>query len=478
MLYAALIEKHLEEKKIIITDEKRDYTYMQLHKKAMRILAYMRCQGILPGDRVLVVSYSDGETVAALLACLAGGMIFVPASSACGKKELEYIRRDCSVSMVLDSEKMQDIWKMKDTEAENSRVKLSESAGAYILYTSGTEGVRKGVYACQRQIMFCCNSILSRLRYKESDRVLCSLPLEFDYGLYQIFLSLLSKARLFLVKTSMIQMIPSWLHRWDITVFPSIPSEVNLLLNMNYLKQKQLPCLRKVTFTGEYLSVELIKKLQTALPMTEVVPMYGITECKRVAIMPEGRMDKIMAGSCGLPLDGVRVYLENEDEAGVGELIVEGPNVMEGYWKGEEGGFGVKRETGNRCYRTGDLMSTDEEGFLYFQGRRNGLIKSRGYRISEIEVERMLQKTKGMIECAAVGIPDMICGEKIGICVYAKSEEVRNCIAETLSQNVIYRNSYRIFWSNKPLPRNNNGKIDKIRLRRMIHEKEECIFGK
>ena len=273
-------------------------------------------------------------------------------------------------------------------------------------------------------------------------------------------------------------MIPGWLHKWRISIFPSVPSVVNLLLKMNYLNQEQLPCLRKITFTGEYLSVDEIKAIKAVLPLTAVTPMYGITECKRVAVMPEEREDKVMAGSCGLPLDGVTVYLEGGARTGEGELVVEGPNVMEGYWQGEEGGFGINPETGVRIYHTGDLMSIDEEGFLYFKGRCNGLIKSRGYRISEMEVERLLWRIKGIIECAVVGVPDTLCGEKIGICVYAHAREVQGLIAETMWQNSVYRNCYHIYMMTDLLPRNRNGKIDKVKLRRVIHEREECISGK
>ncbi|MEY8284161.1 class I adenylate-forming enzyme family protein [Lachnospiraceae bacterium 50-23] len=478
MLYAMLIEEHLDEKKVILTDHNRDYTYMQLHKRALSILTCMCQHGVSVGDRVIIKNSNDGETAVAVLACLAGGIIFVLASGFCSEEELEYMKKDCSASMILDVEKTKDCERIELEAIRERKGWISKSAGAYILYTSGTEGEKKGVFACQKQIIFCCNSILSRLRYRESDRVLCSLPLEFDYGLYQIFLSLLSKVRLFLVDTGMIQMIPNWLHKWRISIFPTLPSVVNILLKMNYMNREQLPCLRKVTFTGEYLSVDEIKAIKTVLPFTEIIPMYGVTECKRVAVMPEGREDKVMAGSCGLPLDGVTVYLEDEATNGEGKLVVEGPNVMEGYWQGEEGGFKTNSVTSVKTYHTGDLMSIDEEGFLYFRGRCKGLIKSRGYRISEMEVERLIWKTKGIIECAVIGVPDAICGEKIGICVYTHSKKIRRSIDKTMSQNSTYRNSYNIYMMTELLPRNSNGKIDKEKLRRMVYEREKYVSGK
>lgn len=477
MLYAELIEKNLDGEMAVLTDRNGDYTYMQLHKKAMGILAYMRQCGAATGDRVLIRNHNDADTVAAILACLAGGMIFVPVSDVCSEEELTYMREDCSAFLALDLQKEEVFEEAGWEAARDCGNKIPESAGAYILYTSGTEGKKKGVLACQRQIIFCCNRILSRLGYRESDRVLCSLPLEFDYGLYQIFLSLLSRTRLYLIEPGVIQMIPYCLHKWEITIFPSIPSVANLLLKMHYLNREQLPCLRKITFTGEYLPVEEIKALKAILPGTEMIPMYGTTECKRIAVMPEGREDKVMAGSCGLPLDGVTVYFEEGTDHGEGKLIVEGPNVMEGYWRNEEGGFGVNPKTGMRTYQTGDLIAIDEEGFLYFRGRCNGLIKSMGHRISEMEIENLIWKIEGVIECAAVGIHDTVCGEKIGIFVFAHSEEVSGFIANVMSQNVIYKNCYRVFMMTAPLPRNSNGKMDKAKLKGLIHERKNNISG-
>ena len=104
------------------------------------------------------------------------------------------------------------------------------------------------------------------------------------------------------------------------------------------------------------------------------------------------------------------------------------------------------------------------------------MIKSRGYRISELEVERIVQEIEGVVECAVVGIPDEICGERIGVCVYAQSREVLDSIVRVISQYTIYRNNYTIFAAQGLLPRNSNQKIDKIKLKRMIYDKDRYFF--
>lgn len=471
MLYASLIEEHLKEQGPILSDRERAYTYSELHWEVMDKLEYFYRQGAREGDRILIRSHNDVRTVEAVLACIAGGFIFVLASDLCSKKELDDMMKDCSPSIIFENYESENKCREKFRTIERRRI--SESAGAYILYTSGSTGDKKGVFACHKQIAFCCKAILSRINYKESDKVLCALPLEFDYGLYQIFLSLLSKTQVFLVEADIIQMIPRYLQQWEITIYPTIPSVMNFLLKLGFWDRVKMPCLRCITFTGEVLTVKLIEELKKVLPFVNVIPMYGITECKRVAIMPQDREDKVMAGSCGLPLDEVKVYLKKEEPTEkIGELIVEGPNVMEGYWNCEDSRFGINPKTGMKTYRTGDLLSMDEEGYLYFHGRCNGLMKIRGRRISEAEIENVVLGIADVRECAVIEIQDGLYGTRIGVCIYAKDENVKKDVEKALERKTTLSGLYRTFWFPEPFPKNRNGKIDRIELGKMVDEKK------
>lgn len=468
MLYTTIVERNLSEKMPVLTDETGDYTYRELHRRALNTLEYFCRRGAKIGDRILIINRNDCRTVTAILACLAGGLIFILVPEDCRRNELADIIQDATPSVILDPQEAE----IAQMCLVSARAKVSKDAGAYILYTSGSTGAKRGVFARHKQIYFCCQSILARLNYRYSDRVLCAIPLEFDYGLYQIFLSLWSKARLFLGKPRVIQMIPRYLHQWNITIYPAIPSVINLLLKLRLIERVPLPMLRCVTFTGEYLPPELVMELQELLPYTEVIPMYGTTECKRIAIMPPQRLDKTLAGSCGLPLEGVTVYLKKScSQDVVGELIVEGSNVMEGYWSGTDDGFGVNTATGMRTYATGDLMSIDPDGFLYFHGRCNGLIKCRGLRISELEVEIAVRQARGVLECAVLGIPDRVFGEKIGICAYVRNQQAEEQIWKVLKEKTNYQNVCELRLFSMPLPKGSNGKIDKQRLRNEFNEK-------
>ena len=474
MLYWRLIESHLADPRIVISNGSREYTFRQLHARVRSYGAFFRSRGLKAGDRVLITDREPLETVVLLLACISEGMVFVPVSRHISTEERNEIVKSCSPALIIDSGEAsaaEESW--EETACAEDRKKYPKDTPVYIIYTSGSKGMPKGVCGSQKQILFCCDAINRRLGNNPDDRILCSIPLTFDYGLYQVFLAFLSGAQLYLSSGEVLQRIPYLLKKWQITAFPALPTMAALLVRTGFLKHADDFSLRYISFTGEVLPLSLIQTLQEALPRTSVIPMYGMTECKRVAVMPAGRTDKVMAGSCGLPLDGVKVWLVNKDENGIGELVVEGPNVMEGYWgiKDEDSGvFESDRVTGRRRVYTGDLFRIDSEGFLYFCGRRNGIIKIRGYRVNGFGIEEMIRKVNGVKEAAVTGLPDRVTGEHAAIFVYADDDSVRMKVKETVRRMPFYLQNTEVFLLHTPFPRNRNGKTDLKKLCEMARE--------
>ncbi len=454
----------MEDTRTVLTDGQRAFTIPQLHETVMGYAAALRAEGVRKGDRVLVTDSRPLETALVLLACIAAGYICVPVSRALDPEDRDAIIQDCAPKLILDAPLRPCLPGSKD------RVLCGEDTLVYLLYTSGSTGRPKGVAARQRQILFCCNAIGQRLALVPEDRILCSLPISFDYGMYQIFLSLLSGASLFLDDGGVPQRIPYLLNHQGITVFPSLPTVADLLLQAGMLRVESASDLRCVTFTGEVLPVPLIRRLLQCLPGVRIVPMYGLTECKRVSVMPASRDDKLLAGSCGLPLDGVTVWLEHKDAAtGVGELVVSGDNVMDGYW-GQESQpvFFTDLTTGKWCLRTGDLFQIDSEGFLYFRGRQNDILKLRGHRVSALWIEERFSADAR--EAAAVGIPDPLIGERAAVFLYVDSKAQADAAMKRLRQLPNFFQDMQVFLTTSPLPRNRNGKLDRQALRRIAEE--------
>src|SRR5207249_1007264 len=180
------------------------------------------------------------------------------------------------------------------------------------------------------------------------------------------------------------------------------------------------PSLRYITNTAAALPVHHIQQLRGLFPHVKLYSMYGLTECKRVSYLPPDQLD-VRPGSVGRGMPNEEVYVVDEDGRRVGpdvigELVVRGSNVMKGYWERPEETDRVLKPgplPGERVLYTGDLFKTDAEGYLYFVGRKDDIIKSRGEKVSPREVEEVLYTLDGVTEAAVVGVSDPVLGQAI-----------------------------------------------------------------
>jgi long-chain acyl-CoA synthetase len=242
-----------------------------------------------------------------------------------------------------------------------------------------------------------------------------------------------------------------------------------MLLQMDLTKY-DLSRLRYVTNTGAAMPVEHIRRLRSLLPHVTIYSMYGLTECKRVSYLPPDQID-VRPDSVGRGMPNEEVYIV--DDAGrrvgpgeVGELVVRGSNVMKGYWEMPEATDAVLKSgplPGERVLYTGDLFRADQEGYLYFVGRRDDIIKSRGEKVAPREVENVLCRHPAVAEAAVVGVEDEILGQavKAVVAVRAGSSVTER---ELLGHCATHLEDFmvpKIVELRDELPRTSNGKIDK-----------------
>jgi acyl-CoA synthetase (AMP-forming)/AMP-acid ligase II len=468
LLYKKLIEDNFSlSEKIILRYRSKEFSYRNLYEQSISLGCSWIEKGAKTGDRVAVSCSDSSETIIALLACLAFGLIFVPIEQG-NLEEEKHIIYDSGA-------KIQFSGGIPKVDVNLTRIVLPPETIGYIIYTSGSTSVSKGVVAPLKAIDFCIESINKRLCNNNQDHILCKLPLSFDYGLYQVFIALRFGAELTIMdKESNIFSIPKQLAERKITAFPVVPTMLAALLHAGLLKENYYPCLRYISSTGEVLDTKLIAEVKNVLPSVSIIPMYGLTECKRVSIMPPDRKDKILAGSCGLPLDGVEVRLFNED-MDEGELLVYGPNIMNGYWGDEETTakvFCIDKD-GKRFLRTGDSFSIDKEGFLYFRQRLKNMIKVAGHAVSVTNLENILNSIDGVLDIRIVGVPDSVYGELICACIYTNSNEVKKKILELSNTLPFHKQIRRVILFDKPFPTNKNGKVDITALRRLADKVNE-----
>jgi acyl-CoA synthetase (AMP-forming)/AMP-acid ligase II len=255
---------------------------------------------------------------------------------------------------------------------------------------------------------------------------------------------------------------------FGVTVFPGVPTVFSLLISTHRRKSLCFPGVRWITNTAAALPVEFFQALREIFPGGGIFPMYGLTECKRVAYLEPELVDR-KPGSVGRAIPGTEVFLRTPDGGPVksgepGILHVRGPHLMRGYWNAPEqtAEMLVPGPTpGERTLRTGDWFRTDDEGFLYFLGRSDDIIKTRGEKVSPVEVEEALYQVPGILEAAVVGVPDEILGEAIRAFVVVdeasglEPRRLRSELSKRLENFMVPQD----FVFCESLPRSPNGKI-------------------
>jgi long-chain acyl-CoA synthetase len=450
-------------------------TYGELHGAVERAASALRALGVSRGDRVAVCLENSVEAAIAIFAIARAGGVFVPVGRTVRAPKLGGIFTDCApVAVFCDARAMHVIQEASSAATPKTiiltgdfeagaglpapiqfrrllAIGASEPAAprdgidldlAALIYTSGSSGRAKGVMLTHANILAATTSINGYLQNQPSDVILDVLPLSFDYGLYQLFLAFSSGARLvleraFVYQSAMLDLI----RREGVTGLPIVPTLLALLARHN-LGEHPLSSLRYVTNTGAPLPPAHIRLLRTSLPHVRIFSMYGLTECKRVSYLDPSEIEA-RPDSVGKPMDNVEVFVRDDNgrlaSAGVGELVVRGSNVMQGYW-------GLPSETARvlepgpypdqYLLRTGDRFRIDADGYMYFEARLDDMIKCRGQRVSPKEVENVLYELPGVTGASVFGIHDEVLGTAVKAVVavdpavtLTEHEVLRHCAA-------------------------------------------------
>ncbi|GAB4345530.1 MAG: hypothetical protein Kow006_02830 [Gammaproteobacteria bacterium] len=308
-----------------------------------------------------------------------------------------------------------------------SKVKYSQdSTGisldlAALIYTSGSTGDPKGVMQTHQSMLFAANSIIEYLGMDSEEIILNVMPLSFDYGLYQLLMTVQIGATLVLERSFNYYLdVMKRLQEYRVTTFPGVPTLFALIIAAHKRTPLCYPGVKRLTNTAAMLPVDYISQLQEIFPNALIFSMYGLTECKRVSYL-EPEMLEEKPTSVGKPIPGTEVFLLDSEGRMVGPgqqgmLYVRGPHVMRGYWNKPEESAEMLVDgkiTGEKMLRTGDWFHMDEEGYLYFEGRSDDIIKCRGEKISPVEIENALRNIQGISEAVVIGVDDDILGQAI-----------------------------------------------------------------
>ncbi len=494
---------------IALVCDRRRYPYRELAERANALARELAARGVSRGDRVIVFADNSVETAIAFWAVLKASAVvsIVPPQTKADK--LAYLLEDCRARALITHQRLEAVFAPAARRSPHraavvvadlggdARVRLADLPGlaawdelaiasaaappprrcldidlAAIIYTSGSTGEPKGVMLTHRNMLAAAGSIIEYLGVRRSDVILCVLPLAFDYGLYQMIQAFAAGARLVLARSFA---FPTEVMRTvveeRVTGFPGVPTIFATLLGL--AARFDLSAVRYVTNTAAALTPKFIPELRVLFPNARIFSMYGLTECKRCTYLPPEDLDR-KPGSVGVAIPNTELWLV--DERGrrlgpnqVGELVIRGATVMRGYWDKPEATARKLRPgplPGEHVLHTGDLCRLDEDGYLYFVGRMDDVIKSRGEKVPPAEVESTLLAIAGVREAAVIGVPDDVLGSAIKAFVVLEPGAVldvsaiqHECRARLESFKVPTQIELR-----EALPRSSNGKIQKTEL--------------
>ncbi|QIH98832.1 AMP-binding protein [Rhodococcoides fascians A21d2] len=423
MLLPELLDQG-RETDIAIVDGDTELTYGSLRARVLRVTAWLIDNGIRPGDRVVHHGRSSAAFVELLFGTVCAGAVFVPINNELTASQAAHIVRDSGCRLVVTDhpERHEDspvrvltvdsvtaaLGSSRSTTPITSPVRPDDIA--LLIYTSGTTGSPKGVVCPHGAVAAAVSAIGTGLGYRSDDVVLCRLPLSFDYGLYQVFLSFAVGASVVVAEGIQDLRILDLVVRRSVTVIPLVPALAQIL-RIVARRTASITTVRLFTNTGARLAPELARTLLQSFPGSRYASMYGMTECKRISILPPEEFAEY-PDSVGYPIagDGIRIVAGDGTPVSAGtagEIVVCGKTVMAGYWnvpmnaqnRFRPGTDGLELHTGDRGY-------VDDRGRLYFLGRDDDVVKRNGVRISLVEIESCAESFDSVDEAVAVVTED------------------------------------------------------------------------
>lgn len=502
------------EKEALVHGEQR-LSYGTIAKQTGGLASGLRRIGLQRGDRVGIYLDPSVPQVLSIFGVSQAGGVFVPINGLLFPDQVSHIMKDCRMRGIITTQtRLASLAPhLKEIPSLEFAVVLGEGASAdfslrthlfeelcqstspadwrdvqiekdlaCILYTSGSTGKPKGVMLNHAQVMAGSSIVSTYLGITASERILAILPFSFDAGLNQLMTAFQQGGTLVLMTFVFAREIVQMLLKEKISGLAGVPTLWSLLVQPNSSLQKhEFPNLRYITNTGGRMPQTVLAALRQLLPTTEIFLMYGLTEAFRSTYLPPEELDR-RPTSMGKAIPDTEILVVDEEgrpckPGEVGELVHRGPTVSMGYWGQPELTARVLKphpflppELGDSekvCY-SGDLVKMDEDGFLYFVGRRDNMIKSSGFRISPTEVEEVLFQSNKLQHAAIIGVPDEILGQSIKAFVVPKEGESLDVqallafCAEKLPRHMIPKMVEVL----NTLPKTPSGKIDYPALRR------------
>jgi acyl-CoA ligase (AMP-forming) (exosortase A-associated) len=490
-------------------------TYQDFDRAVRGCGAGLMALGLRRGERVAIFLEKRFEMVVACFGAAGAGAVFVPVNPILKPEQVAYILRDCNVRVLVTSSQRL-IWRCRAalqtlsgpaasgdrrllrSAARCSRRSLCRGGMTWflqwlmgaghrvidtdvvsILYTSGSTGRPKGVVLSHRNMVAGAKSVATYLENCADDTLVAALPLSFDAGFSQVTTALHSGARVVLLNYLLPRDVLDAIVRERVTGLTAVPPLYVQLVQLEWPTSVN-EHLRYFANTGGRMPLETLTRLRERMPRAKPYLMYGLTEAFRSTYLPPEQVDQ-RPESIGRAIPNAEILVLREDGKPCepdepGELVHRGALVGMGYWNDPEKTAERYRPLPGReaglvlpeiAVFSGDTVKQDAEGYLYFIGRRDEMMKTSGYRVSPTEVEEVIYASKLVAECAAFGVSHPALGQAIVVVVApADGEYVDTAALVAICRERMppYMVPTRFEQRPAPLPRNPNGKIDRKQL--------------
>ena len=504
---------------------KSDYlSYYELATEVEKTSTGLLNLGVSRSERIAIYLPKQFETAITILAASKSGACFVPVNPVLKPQQVQHILLDCNVRVLVtnraraaqlqpllthchdlqhlvivdeDAPQLPDSslnclsWKalQQASERHPTPYHMTDMDMAAILYTSGSTGKPKGVVLSHRNLVVGAMSVSSYLENTPEDRILSLLPLSFDAGLSQLTTAFAVGACVYLMDYLLPNDVLKAIDRYKITGLTAVPPLWTQLSGLKWDGDNSAS-IRYFANTGGHMPQALLDSLRSIFSNAKPYPMYGLTEAFRSTYLPPEDVDR-KPGSMGKAIPNAEILVLREDGSRcnpheTGELVHRGPLVAQGYWNDPERTaqrFRPLKQAENGypgqeiAVWSGDSVRFDEEGYLYFVGRQDEMIKTSGYRVSPSEVEEVAYSSGMVKDAVALGLPHPTLGQGIVLVMAAndsmdEEQLVKDILAKCRKELPNFMVPLQCIVS-ADLPRNPNGKID----RKALSSQHQNIFN-
>lgn len=442
--------------KVAIVSRERSITFGELLRESLTTAEALREIGIAAGDRVGICMEKTIDQVVAILGVLFANGVVVPILPRLKGPNIRHIIDNSGmVAMITDTERLGEVtefagvtrlitghgpvtndwpnlpYMRRFMQAANHFDRIGNDNAA-IIYSSGSTGRPKGILIAHRNLAEGADIVAEYLGTNESDRIGCMLSFNFDYGMNQVWQTIRLGCTLILHELALPNDLFAMMARERVTALPVMPVFITKMFDRRLKvdpSRFDFSSLRYVCSTGGRLSADMIADLKSAFPGVRIFSMFGLTEAFRGTYLPPDKLDAFPTSvGRAIPDCEILVLDERGEECPpnvVGELVQRGATVTKGYWNDPENtakSFRTHpRYPGETLVYSGDKVYKDENGFIYFVGRADDMIKTKGFRVSPTEVETEVLRHPEVVEAVAFAVPNISVGEDVG-CAYTSAD--------------------------------------------------------